>query len=401
MIPNKAKDFGLLFLAISLPLTHVPVQFAVVFLLGVALYLRRTDKNVATPTHIVLKVVAGFVTWNLFCAVVSPRPLHSIWATIDNEWPSITMIVLLWLINDVRELRMVLRAFFYSATIVAVYSVVTAFGGYDYVKHKALDPMGDHFFRGAGFFGLYLTYAAHAMNVFFLSAAYCAEESREERRKFLYLPFLVLAAIVLTFARSIWLAVVVLLPVAAVVRWRRESWRIIVPAFLVVVILITAVPEIRDRASSIVGVSQNETRLNLWKTAVLMFKDRPIIGIGEDNWDYYFEQYRTPGFYDTTVHAHNDYLTELVNGGIPGFTMFCVIWFLIIRIGFRTWKNSTDRLIRAVSLGGSFGILGLMIGSLFQNYYGTFINCFGWWFLAGLVLVAEKVNRLTETQISS
>jgi O-antigen ligase len=163
----------------------------------------------------------------------------------------------------------------------------------------------------------------------------------------------------------------------------------------IAVVAIASVPALRSRAASIFEPGQNETRLNLWKTAVRVAEDHPIVGVGEDNWDHVFEKYRVEGFYDTTVHPHNDYLTVLVASGVPGVTSFLAIWGVALVSGFRLIRRAQNEVVKAVSVGGTTALMGFLIAGLFQNYYGTFINCLGWWFVAGLILSAQTVHQRT------
>ena len=393
---------GLLYiLAATLPISHVPVEFAVAFSIFIIIYAKARNSESITGAHAVFYLLSAYILWNLLSSLRSPRPLHSLWALVDNEWPSLTMLVLFWQVKEKAQLRSILQIFFYAASTAAVLAIIQSFTGYDLVKGRKLTSIGSSLHRSTGFYGFYLTYAAHVMNVFFLSLAYSAEERDSERKKFLYLPLLSMIAIVLTFARSIWIAIALLLPGAGFLRNKRFGIGFLVSSVVLIGILEVAVPIVRVRTVSIVDLSQNETRLNLWKTASKMIADRPVMGIGEDNFDYYFEQYRVPGYYDTTVHAHSDYFTVTVNSGFPGLLMFCAMWVMILRSGFRTWLRSSDPLIKAVSLGASLGIAGMLIAGLFQNYYGTFINCFGWWFLAGLIVAAERLegNNVPQTSV--
>jgi len=158
-----------------------------------------------------------------------------------------------------------------------------------------------------------------------------------------------------------------------------------------VIVCIVFVPSIQDRVSSIIVPSENQTRLNLWRTSVNISKDFPITGIGEDNFDYYFHLYKVEGYYDVTGHPHNDYLNVLVNSGIPGLLAFLFIWIVILGAGFMTARKSSDPFLREVALGSSLAILGFLVGGIFQNYYGTFANCWGWWFMAGFVMSSYRL----------
>ena len=98
-----------------------------------------------------------------------------------------------------------------------------------------------------------------------------------------------------------------------------------------------------------------------------------------------------PGDYDVIMHAHNDYLTVLVNSGVPGLLAFLSLWFLALRESWRTWRRRGDARTRAIALGAGLSVVGLLISGCFQNYYGTFINCLEWWFLTGLIFSAGRL----------
>jgi hypothetical protein len=68
------------------------------------------------------------------------------------------------------------------------------------------------------------------------------------------------------------------------------------------------------------------------------------------------------------------------------------MWGIAMTRGFRMARGTSNQLVRATALAATFSLMGLMIGAMFQNYYGTFINCLGWWFVVGLLLVAEKLG---------
>jgi O-antigen ligase len=107
-----------------------------------------------------------------------------------------------------------------------------------------------------------------------------------------------------------------------------------------------------------------------------------------------FERYRVEGYYDTTVHPHNDYLTVLVSSGLPGLLAFLSTWAVILLRGIKTAVMIQNKALRAVAWGGAFSLMGFLIGAVFQNYYGTFINCLEWWFIAGLLMAAVKLHDI-------
>ncbi len=391
-LPVRLTDFGLLLFAFSIPISHVPAEFAIgLAVLGWLLngIVNKTWQMGWFPLFLPLMLYMG---WNVLCSALSPRPAHSLWADVDNEWALFIMLMMAWTVRDSARLRRILLCWFVPSAAAMVYAIWQTFHGEEYYRRLALDPMG-HFYRSVGFYGFYLTFAAFAMSVFFISVVYAIERGPAGRGKRVLVPVLSFLAIVFTFARSIWLSLLGVVPFLGFIRGRKKDWIAVGGLMTAFVVCLLLVPTLRGRAESIFDLRANETRINLWETSMRINADFRFIGIGEDNFDYYFEKYKVPGYYDTTAHPHNDYLNVLVNAGIPGLIFFVWMWISILRIGILTWRKSKDEIVRSAALGGVLALFGLMIGALFQDYYGSFINCLGWWFVAGLVLAATRIQR--------
>lgn len=389
---RSVSRFGLFLFALSLPISHVPAQFGI----GIAV-LGWLGENIASGTwkmswHPAFWPLLVYLVWNLIAAALSERPTHSLLAVGDNEWPLFIMLMLYWLVDDEALLRKLLYVFLSASAIAVVYSLWQVVGGYEFYRGKVLDQMGWGFYRSVGFYSFYLTFAAFAMSVFFIASGLSVELKNWKTTVLAGLSFL---AVLATFARSMWLSFVAAIPMFAFTRGRKVGM-VVSALFLILVVGGTlAVPALRYRAESIVEPDKNETRLNLWKTAIRVAEHNPVLGVGEDNWDLVFERFRVAGFYDTTVHPHNDYLTVLVSSGVPGLLAFLTIWGISLWRGFKVARNALSPMIRAVALGSTFSLMGLLIGGLFQNYYGTFINCLGWWFVAGLLFVADRLSLIS------
>ena len=384
--------FGILLFAMSIPISHVPAQFGIgiafVGWVGEGLF----NKKWNIRWHHAFLPLLIYLLWNMLSAALSERPGHSLGAILDNEWPLLIMLMLFWTIYDESFLKKVVIVFLSSACVAVVYAVWQVVGGVELYRNMPLDPMGSGLFRAVGFYSFYLTFAALAMTVFFFSTSFSFEL---KRWYFVVLSVLSFLAVIGTFARSMWLSFALGIPILAFTRSRKSGTFLSSLILVLVVGGMLTVPALRYRIGSMLDLGQNETRLNLWKTAINVSVANPILGVGEDNWDLVFDRYRVAGFYDTTVHPHNDYLTVLVSSGMPGLLAFFSIWGVILVMGFKSARRMQSKTLRAVAWGGAFSLVGLLVGAMFQNYYGTFINCLEWWFVSGLLLTAAKLSVLT------
>jgi O-antigen ligase len=386
--PRKLTNAGLYLFALSLPVSHVPAQFGIAFAFLGWLLDGLINGRWRVRWHIVFAPLIFYILWNILTAAISARPLHSLGAVADNEWALVIMLMLFWTADDVKLLSNLVYTFLATSALASIYALWQMIAGVELYRGLPLTPMGWGFYRSVGFYGFYLTFAAFAMTVFFLATAFWVERKTKLRWLFGGLAVTSFLAVVATFARSIWLSFAAAIPLFAFTRSRKTGLIVTTALFIVVAAGILTVPAIRFRVASIVDISQNETRLNLWTTALRIAEDHPVTGVGEDNWDYVFDRYRVEGYYDTIVHPHNDYLTVLVSSGVPGLLAFLAIWGVTLVAGFRASLRAKDERLRAIALGSTFSVVGLLVAGIFQNYYGTFINCLGWWFVTGLLFAA-------------
>ncbi len=390
-LPKKLSLFGFYLFAISLPLSFVPAEFAIVMIFTGWMLEGLINGHWQYYPSRLFFILLFYLLWNIVASSVSPRPLHSLFALADNEWPATIMVFMVLIVDEISILKRIVHLWLLTASIAAVYGIWQAFSGVEIIHHASLGPMGSYF-RAVGFNGFFLTFAGFQMTVFFIALSLAFQPQGTARWKYVFVALVSCLAVLGTFARSIWLSFLIAVPVFGIIKGRRIGSLVTITFASALILLFIFIPSIRDRAISAVVPSENQTRLNLWKTTLHMSKDFPITGIGEDNFDYYFAQYKVPGYYDATGHPHNDYLQVLVSSGIPGLTAFIALWIFVLRRGFRTLKIATDPFIRELALGGTLAIIGFLAGGFFQNYYGTFANCWGWWFITGIVLTAYRLS---------
>ncbi len=162
---------------------------------------------------------------------------------------------------------------------------------------------------------------------------------------------LMAAALVLTYSRGGWVgagvAAVTFLGLQAPLR--RSHILRLAPLALAAVALLAVVPQGRSvldsavaRGQSTVDVRGQSTRLGLWKNALEMATDRPLVGAGPDAFSVLFPEYRDEGQAGVESRnvrpesAHNIWLDQLVGGGIPGLLAFAALAAIVLWKGGRT-----------------------------------------------------------------
>lgn len=155
-----------------------------------------------------------------------------------------------------------------------------------------------------------------------------------------------------------------------------------------------------------------EPRLAIWGSGIKGFLERPLLGWGQEGFNFAFNKFYDPGMYGQEQwfdRTHNIFLDWLVAGGILGF-----IAYLSLYIGFLTsvWKQTGSRIINWLNnVLARFGVgesengfsyaekvtlTALIAGYFFQNFF-VFDNIASYiFFVSLLAFVHSVVGRETK-----
>jgi putative inorganic carbon (HCO3(-)) transporter len=199
--------------------------------------------------------------------------------------------------------------------------------------------------------------------------------ARQPRRRIAYalcsLP--VLFCLYLTYSRGAWLLG---LPAAALfiglLRGRKALW---ISLAVVCVITLSLLPLAgTERFASLLDTQGGTTffRLKLWQASLNMIKDRPLFGVGLDNFLYqYRTRYVLPEAWQELdlSHPHNivlDYWTRL---GILGVVALVWLEGAFFVKGLRLYRRLPDRDGRALVLGLMASMVACLAHGLIDNSY--------------------------------
>jgi len=73
-------------------------------------------------------------------------------------------------------------------------------------------------------------------------------------------------------------------------------------------------------------------RTEFWASAVAMFRDHPLLGVGPDNFRWRFAAYSGVPADNLGIHAHDQYLETLADTGLLGLATLLWLWFGVARV---------------------------------------------------------------------
>lgn len=137
---------------------------------------------------------------------------------------------------------------------------------------------------------------------------------------------------VLTLSRAAWLALAIALPVTALLAVRERTGsrrdRIAVAIVLIVALaagalVTTRIAPVGERITEAGGGGSAASRIEIWKTAMAAWRERPLTGQGPDLFELVFPRLQTPDYWrhewtGLPVHAHNIYMHTLATRGVLG-----------------------------------------------------------------------------------
>jgi O-antigen ligase len=255
--------------------------------------------------------------------------------------------------EDKNFVKKCLKIFVLLCVIHSVYAIVQYFTGIDivhkgYQKYSRVIGIVGHFNSLAGILGL--VFPVVVSFFYFL-----------ERKKVLNLVYsiILLASIVLTFTRGIWLGTFFAFLVLSFLFDKRLVFFI-----LLFSILIFLIPQTKKRILSTFESGNQTTRIYFLKETPKLVLKRFVLGYGPDSFrKVFYEHY--PNFPERGhFHPHNMYLHILFELGILGLLTFLVLFYKILEWLIKAYYLSQEKFVKSLILG----IIGSVIVFLVYGF---------------------------------
>jgi O-antigen ligase len=212
-----------------------------------------------------------------------------------------------------------------------------------------------------------------------------------------------LLALSLSLSRGAWIGTVagILLMLATLPDARRLLTRLGVLVMLTLGLLSIYAPSnpdlqvLRDRAVTLASPSRSpdDRRPQIWAEAIRETRSDPWTGVGPGNFQIGFRGSASPFLSEFTTHAHNLYLTTLVENGLPGLTLF-MAFLVSLGVAARRAAAGARAIDRnreanlALSLAG--GVVAFAVHGTVNGVLGNSIIDVAFWGLVGCLLVCYR-----------
>jgi O-antigen ligase len=367
-------------------------------------------------SHRFVQLIFLYFVWFIIVAIFSTVPLISFKYIVAKGW-YITAFLLVTplVITEVKHFKTAFWCMFTMLLPIVVYTVV---------NHAQIGFAFDNSnMMSAPFFRNHVDYACHLSIFFpFLFVAHSWYKRGDIKRIVIQFAIVLFVfAIVSSFTRTAWLAIILCLPIYFIIKWKLIKAAIITASagLLLFVGYITAenrymlfAPDYKktimhhnlsdhlESTETLNDVSSAE-RLYRWVAAWEMFKHKPITGFGQGgfvpNYKNYavslFTTYLSGNIEKSTVH--NYLLLLLTEQGVPGFLFFIVIIITVLiqsqRIYFETKNVQEQQIVMALIIAFIVLLFDNMLSDLIE---AVKVGPFFYWIIALLVIQDLKNKKI-------
>lgn len=342
-----------------------------------------------------------FFAWNVVSTLASPFQAEAL-KNLPNYWAWSALLTASAIPVSRRKFDQFAALMSVSAIASTVVAILEFSTGADWPQKM---PFGDAPIGATpadAFFSTHLTYGGViAIAGFFLAGRAIYGADKKAIKTLLWVATAACGlGLVASEARTYWVAAVF----AMAVLLCGKGWKRIAAAagiLLVVGTLALALgpAALRGRALSTFDLSNasNAERIYLWISGLKMMEDRPILGWGVGTYQQASPPYKAPyagriqqpdgstGF-QTTCHAHNQYLMVAIHSGLVGLGLFLAFVVLAFRV---IWRNHDA----GIKYGAAAALTVFLIGGFFEYNGGDAEVATLIFFMLGLAMPVTTQSR--------
>lgn len=201
--------------------------------------------------------------------------------------------------------------------------------------------------------------------------------------------------VLFSFARGAWMGVfVALVVVAAITRYRR----LVAAIGAAILFGLAALPFIKvERITSMFDLSTTDNtgvaRVAIWSAALRILRDRPITGIGQDQFLRQDPSYGVPQMrFFLTSHPHNFLLDFWLRLGLPGLAWVLAALAYFFWQGIKLWRAYAGTALGALVLGLIASMVDFTVHGLLDMAYFSMDLSVTFWLTVGLLVVIKRLR---------
>lgn len=199
-------------------------------------------------------------------------------------------------------------------------------------------------------------------------------------------------ALIFTFSRGAWIALVSALIVLFIVVWRQRGFSLKRSVAIFAALTLMYLPFHNVISTRMFGDDKGsaKSRIPLDKLAFRMIEANPVLGVGANNFTVAMVHYATSEFRHEWLWAvHNRYLLILTETGPAGLLAYLAFLLGTLRKGLQCWRCG-DPVFAPIALGLAAGIMGHMVHQSVDLFRDRPLQQLVW-LIAGLLVAMNRI----------
>jgi putative inorganic carbon (hco3(-)) transporter len=371
-----------------------PSEAMAVILLGYVLIrkgsLRVPDRRIFS--HPVFLVLVVYLAWLVICSATSEIPLVSFKHTFI-QLLYISVFYFMFFTKFEQPGNILKFYLFYAiGLIIPIFNGFIWHAKYNFAAQAS-------YFMPRPFYTEHTIYGAaiiFVIPVLFYLTFIPNEFNKDRNRRFFYgfLLLLSLTAEFFAYSRAAWMSLLIVPVFLIIFRFRVNLGYLVLLSLLavslyfinqqVIVGLITRNEARSNRgnlAEQVESVSNIQTdisnleRINRWKCAIRMFKDRPVTGYGPGLYQFVYYRYqvknemtRISTYHGERGNAHSEYLGFLCETGLPGLIIYLLSIILTLYTAIRIIYKSHDKQVRNLAITITLCLIPYYMHTVFNGF---------------------------------
>ncbi|MCK9481990.1 MAG: O-antigen ligase family protein [Bacteroidia bacterium] len=375
-------------LGLSLPTEPMMIFF---FVLLIFRFIIRGNINTTFIKHPIVLFAVLYLTWYFITTLTSSMLFVSVKSFVAKFW--FIAIFFFFLAPNLRTpkvMKQILYAMIAGGTVMVLYTLIRH-AGEGFVRIHSYTIMRPFFSDH----GSYAAFLALFVPILFAFAFYGKRLSIALLWRVVLgvLCVIFLFGILFSFTRATWISIVAMMGFAALVYYKITFKQLMVGVILVISIIVwkqesilyelsrnkqDSAENIEDNMKSVSNIStdpSNMERINRWKCAVAMVKDKPIFGFGPYTYTFQYAPYQRPEDMTristnagTLGNAHSEYFMALSEMGYLGFILVLGLFLSSLYVGMKIYRYATQSWVKTLAMAITLGLFTYYIHGLINNY---------------------------------
>ena len=155
--------------------------------------------------------------------------------------------------------------------------------------------------------------------------------------------------------------------------------------------------------SNISTDASNLERLNRWASAMRLWKESPVLGVGPGTYQFLYASYQKS--YQLSVistnagnlgNAHSEYIGPMTEQGLPGVMLVVALFLTTFATGVRVYRTAKDPAVARTALAFTLSLLTYYVHGVFNNFLDTDKLSVPFWAFTAVVVALDLYSEKIE-----